>query len=96
MGKKDHERFYPSPDIDTYIANPLNIRTEELTQEDIRLEKIFLGFRSCVGVTTDILNDEEKIKALILVKEKKLFQKGTMLYNPNYLLADEVTLFLTS
>jgi len=96
VGKKDHKRFYPNPDIDAYIANPLNIRTEALTQEDIRLEKIFLGFRSCVGVTIETLNDTQKRKASILIEEKKLNKKEDILYNPDYLLADELTLFLSS
>lgn len=96
VGKKGHERFYPNPDIEAYIANPLAITTETLTQEDARLERIFLGFRSCVGVASDILTQEEKIKAATLLEAEKLFLKETTLYNPNYLLADELALFLSS
>lgn len=96
VGKKDLERFYPTPDIEAYIQNPLNIRIEALTQEDARLEKIFLGFRSCVGVATTALTEEEKIQASILVDADKLLLKEDLLYNPDYLLADELALFLSS
>ena len=96
VGKKDLERFYPTLDIETYIQYPINIRVEELTQEDARLEKIFLGFRSCVGVATDILSDAEKIKASTLIDAKKLLHEKEVLYNPDYLLADELALFLSS
>jgi oxygen-independent coproporphyrinogen-3 oxidase len=96
VGKRQLQRFYPNSDIEAYIKNPLQIRTESLSCEDIRLEKIFLGFRSCVGVATDILNDTEKIKASILVDEQKLHLKNGILYNPDYLLSDELALFLSS
>jgi len=96
VGKYKDKRYYPNPQIEAYIESPLKICIEELTQEDIRLEKIFLGFRSCVGVTKELLTDEEKIKASILQKEKKLIFKDGCFYNPDYLLADELALFLSS
>jgi len=96
VGKLDLQRFYPTPIIEEYIQNPLNIKIEHLTQEDIRLEKIFLGFRSCVGVKQEILTDEEKRKAKLLIDEKKLILENETLYNVDYLLADELALFLNS
>jgi oxygen-independent coproporphyrinogen-3 oxidase len=96
VGKLQNSRFYPTASIEAYIADPLNIDTEELTPQDQRLEKIFLGFRSCVGVKTEILTDEEEIKASVLVEEKKLLLQNATLYNPDYLLADEIALYLTS
>jgi oxygen-independent coproporphyrinogen-3 oxidase len=96
VGKRADKRFYPNPEIEAYIKAPLTMHIEELSEEDMRLEKIFLGFRSCVGVSKDILTDSEKIKADILQKEKKLHYKEGVFYNPNYLLADEIALFLTS
>ena len=96
VGKLKNRRFYPNPKIESYIQNPLQMRIEELSDEDMRLEKMFLGFRSCVGVCKEILKDEEKIRASVLVKEKKLFFDNGKFYNPDYLLADELTLFLTS
>jgi len=96
VGKRKLQRFYPNPDIEAYIKDPLSIKIEELSDEDARLEKIFLGFRSCVGVDLKILSDAQKLQASILVKEKKLNKKGDILYNPDYLLADELALFLSS
>ncbi|WP_294966622.1 radical SAM family heme chaperone HemW [Sulfurimonas sp.] len=96
VGKLDLQRYYPSTIVEEYINNPLNIRVEELTQEDKKIEQIFLGFRSSVGVKTNILNKEERKKATILVDEKKLFMQNDIFYNNEYLLADEITLFLSS
>ncbi|MFT5835179.1 MAG: oxygen-independent coproporphyrinogen-3 oxidase [Sulfurimonas sp.] len=96
VGKLELQRYYPSTIVEEYINNPLSIRVEELTQEDKKIEQIFLGFRSCVGVKTNILNKEERKKATILVDEKKLFMQNDIFYNNEYLLADEITLFLSS
>jgi oxygen-independent coproporphyrinogen-3 oxidase len=96
VGKKTDQRFYPSSDIQNYIDNPLDIQTEELSAEDIKIEKIFLGLRSIVGVDKDLLNTEELKKALILVDEEKLIIQNDVFYNPDYLLADEIALFITS
>ena len=96
VGKLLNKRFYPNPDIESYIKTPLKMRIEELSDEDMRLEKIFLGFRSCVGIKKELLSDEEKIKASILLKEKKLTFKRDTFYNPDYLLSDELALFLSS
>ena len=96
VGKLGTKRYYPTPVIEEYIKEPLHIKTEELSQEDMRLEKIFLGFRSCVGVTKEILSDEEKIRAATLVEEKKLSYENGLFFNTDYLLADEIALFLSS
>lgn len=96
VGKLNAVRFYPTPEIEKYIENPLEISQEELSPEDQHIEKIFLGLRSCIGVDIQLLNDEEKIKANILLKENKLIKRKDILYNPEYLLADEIVLFLTS
>ena len=96
VGKLDLKRFYPTTVVEDYIDNPLNIRVEELSQEDKKIEQIFLGLRSCVGIDSNILNSNEQKRATILLNEKKLFSKNSRLYNREYLLADEIALFLTS
>jgi oxygen-independent coproporphyrinogen-3 oxidase len=96
VGKQGLTRFYPQTDIETYINNPFNIREEVLTLEDKRLEQIFLGLRSITGINQKILNTEELKKAEILLNEQKLELKNNVLYNEDYLLADEIALFLTS
>jgi len=96
VGKLDLERFYPSQNIEEYIKNPLNIQTEKLTKEDKKMEQIFLGLRSCVGVDINILDKTEQKNAKILVDAQKLMLKEDILYNPDYLLADEIALYLSS
>lgn len=96
VGKLETQRFYPTPNLEDYIKNPLDIETETLDTEDIKIEKIFLGFRSEVGVREDILNEQEQKRAKILLDEKKLYSKNEIFYNYDYLLADEITLFISS
>ncbi|MBU1659822.1 radical SAM family heme chaperone HemW [bacterium] len=96
VGKLGLERLYPTPVIEEYIKNPLNIRTEILTQEDKKIEQIFLGFRSSIGVNKNILNKHEIQRAQILINENKILQRNDTFYNNDYLLADEITLFLSS
>ena len=96
VGKLNNERYYPHAEIEVYIKNPLQIRAETLTDEDIKIEKIFLGFRSCVGVKKELLNAQEDKRAQILVDENKVQFKSDTFYNNDYLLADEITLFLSS
>ena len=64
--------------------------------EDKKIEQLFLGFRSIVGVSEDILNKDERKKAHILVDEKKLSCQNGTFFNIDYLLADEITLFISS
>jgi len=93
VGFINNFRYYPKTDINSYIANPTNYAIEQLTSNDIKLEKIFLGFRSKVGVKLDIFNHQELQKIDILVKENKIYIKNNIAYNKNYLLADEISLF---
>jgi oxygen-independent coproporphyrinogen-3 oxidase len=95
VGKYQNQRFYPNPDIEAYIADPLKIRIEHLEKKDQEFEKLFLGFRSCIGVEKELLNDAQKIKASVLEEEQKLEFKNGLFYNTDYLLADEIALYLT-
>lgn len=95
VGKLNLERYYPLTAIEEYIKEPLNIRTEQLTLEDKKIEQIFLGLRSCVGVSKNILNNNELAKAKLLADEKKLIFDNDTFYNKNYLLADEIALFIS-
>jgi len=96
VGKLGVERYYPTPIIEEYIHNPLDIKSETLTEEDIKIEQIFLGLRSCVGFKKNILNRSELLQSKLLVEEKKLTFKDDIFYNNDYLLADEIALFITS
>ena len=96
VGSFKQTRYYPTPILENYIKNPLDIKEEILSSEDIKIEKLFLGFRSIVGVHIDTFNKEELSRANILVQEKKLEFKNETYYNVDYLLSDEITLFISS
>ncbi len=89
-------RFYPQKDIDAYIQNPLTISQEYLTAEESVTEKIFLGFRSTVGVQREILSLSMQKRADYLVEKKKLEFDGSSYHNNNLFLADEISLYLLS
>ena len=95
VGKLGLQRFYPNTNLEQYIENPLDIRIEDLDEEDKKIEQIFLGLRSCVGINKNILDNNELQKAKLLVDEKKLILKSDTFYNDNYLLADEIALFIS-
>ena len=96
VGKFNHQRFYPTKDIEYYIKNPLQREVETLDKEDIKIEKIFLGLRSCIGIQKKLLNKKELTQINILLKEKKLYLQNDTFYNYDYLLADEIALFISS
>ncbi len=94
VGYKNKERYYPNTNIDNYIKEPTKMRIEELTNQDILTEKIFLGLRSCVGVEQNILTKEQIKQADILVQEDKLYFKNGNYFNKEYFLSDEYALFI--
>ena len=61
---------------------------------DIKTEKVLLGFRCSNGVVKNILNSNELKKVQILIDENKVIEKNKRIYNKNYLLADEISLFI--
>ena len=96
VGFQDNARLYPQSDIERYIAESLAVHTEHLSEEDIKLERLFLGLRSIVGVEDAILNTKERERAELLVNEQKLTCKEGVYYNNDYLLSDELALFITT
>ncbi|MDF1879713.1 coproporphyrinogen III oxidase family protein [Sulfurimonas sp. MAG313] len=96
VGMLKNKRFYPSTDIDNYIKNPLDIRTEDLSMEDLKTEKIFLGLRSNVGININALSSSEKKQVDILLRENKVNQIKNTIYNTDFLLSDEIALFIQS
>jgi len=96
VGFFNQTRYYPTPNIEAYIENPLDIISENLSEEDLKLEKIFLGLRSFLGFEKKILNPSELERAAILVQEQKLQESSTHFINTNFLLADEIALYISS
>ena len=96
VGKLDTTRYYPNVSVEEYIKNPLDIREEQLKIDDIKIEKIFLALRCDIGLPSSFLNRDEITRADILVEEKKLTKVDDTFYNMEYLLADEIALFISS
>ncbi len=94
VGFLKNRRFYVCEDIEEYIKEPLKISVENLSKQDLIIEKIFLGFRSIVGVDIKILDEDMLKRAEILKNENKIQEKNNRLYNKNFFLADELALFL--
>ncbi|ECL2469516.1 radical SAM family heme chaperone HemW [Campylobacter coli] len=91
-----NERFYTAKNLKSYLQNPIFRDVEKLNQEDLNLEHLFLGLRSIVGIKECKLSKIQKEKANLLVREKKLkFEKGRY-YNLNFLISDELALYLSS
>lgn len=94
VGFLNDRRFYPTKSIESYISNPTNIYEEILTKDDILTEKIFLGLRSATGIEKSILSSHMLKNAMLLCEEKKLTQTDTHVYNDNFFLADELSLYI--
>ena len=87
-------RYYPTNNVQAYIDNPLDIQSEVLSEASIKTEKIFLGLRSVVGVSETILSNQELKNAKLLVTENKLTYQNGSFSNDDYLLSDELALFI--
>ncbi|ADG93389.1 oxygen-independent coproporphyrinogen III oxidase [Arcobacter nitrofigilis DSM 7299] len=94
VGFVDNFRYYPNKNIEQYIENPISYEKEYMDEVDIKTEKVLLGLRSNVGVNLAIFNENELKKAKILIEEKKLYKVDNKIYNYNFLLADEISLFI--
>jgi len=95
VGFDGRRRYYPPTDIQAYLDDPLTIRHEHLSEEDLQTEHIFLGLRSELGISAAQLNHKQKKRAEILVQEGKLTREKDRYRNPDLFLADEIALFLS-
>ncbi|MEA2016860.1 MAG: radical SAM family heme chaperone HemW [Campylobacterota bacterium] len=95
VGCYDGKRYYGQKDVQTYINNPIRYENkEELTPNDILVEKVLLGFRSEIGVKIEIFNDIQKEKIYELVNLNKLKIENNIIYSLDFMLADELCLYL--
>lgn len=98
VGYYNKERYYPPKTISNYIKDPINYNIEKLSNEDIVMEKVLLGLRSKVGVEMKIFNEIQLKKIEDLLAENKIkienIKNAKMVYNNNFLLADEIALYL--
>lgn len=92
VGTTELKRFYASNDLIEYIKNPTKRICETLSLDDNKFEKIFLGLRSSVGVDINLV-DINKLK--ILENDGLIKIINNRFYNNNYLLSDEIALFIS-
>jgi oxygen-independent coproporphyrinogen-3 oxidase len=87
-------RFYPGIDIESFITDPIRIREEPLSENDLVTEKIFLGLRSNVGIAADTLPKTIQKRARELQHEGKLTERSGRFFNPDFFIADALALYL--
>lgn len=96
VGFLKNQRFYTAKSLKTYMTNPIFREIENLSPKELHLERLFLGLRSKVGVSEKILNKIQLQKAKELVNHKKLEFKNKCFYNTDFLISDELALYLDS
>jgi len=94
VGFKENVRYYPTTDIDRYIKEPLHIKEEPLTADELLSERLFLGLRSNVGVNENILDEGMRERADFLVEKEKLVKEVNIYKNINYFISDELVLYI--
>lgn len=92
VGFLNNRRYYPGTDVEHYIRHPNEISTEEISADALLSEKLFLGFRSCVGVDATFLEPKQKKQADLLCREGILTCNNNRYFNTDFLLADEIAL----
>lgn len=88
------QRTYPHRDVEAYIADPLFCREERLDAAAVQTEKLLLGLRSVVGIDSILLGPQARERAKWLCEAGKLLEKQERFYNPDYLLSDEIALYI--
>jgi len=94
VGFVDKKRYYPEKSLEKYIENPTNYEVETLSDEDIKVEKILLGLRCINGFDKSLLIKEELIRLSHLIEDNKLYEIDGRIVNKNFLLADELALYI--
>ena len=94
VGYINQERQYPSKSIEEYIQNPLFFDVEKIDLDDVKTEKILLGFRSLNGVEISLFNEEEMKKIDDLIQYDKVYIEENRVFNKNFLLSDELALYI--
>ncbi len=94
VGFLKSSRFYPEKSVEKYIQNPTSFQSEKLSKYELKEEKIFLGLRSIVGFEKSILNEKELEKLQTLLDEKIVIKKADRIFNRNFMISDEIALFI--
>lgn len=88
------QRYYPNKSIEEYISNPISYEYEKLTNEDVKIEKVLLGLRCSNGFDIDILDINEAKRVFELIEEGKLEKSDKIIVNKNFLISDELALYI--
>ena len=94
VGYINKQRYYPIKSIEEYIKNPFNMEFEDISDEDVKTEKILLGFRCSNGVDLSLFNENDLKKIDDLLEYDKVSVKNNRIYNKNFLLSDELALYI--
>ena len=94
VGYVNQQRYYPSKSLEEYIKNPLEYELEKIDKNDVKTEKILLGFRSLNGVEISLFNEEEMKKIDDLIQYDKIYIEENRIFNKNFLLSDELALYI--
>ena len=94
VGYVNKQRQYPLKGIEEYIENPLFYDFEDIDESDVKTEKILLGFRSLNGVEMSLFNEEEMKKIDDLIQYDKVYIEKNRVFNKNFLLSDELALYI--
>jgi len=94
VGCVNKQRYYPNKSIEEYISNPISYDYEKLSDEDIKVEKVLLGLRCSNGFSIDILDENEQNRVEELIKEQKLEINDKIVTNKNFLISDELALYI--
>lgn len=94
VGYINQERHYPLKSLEEYIQNPLFFDVEKIDLDDVKTEKILLGFRSLNGVEISLFNEEELKKIDDLIQYDKVYIEENRVFNKNFLLSDELALYI--
>jgi len=94
VGYVNSHRYYPIKNIEEYIQNPLNYEIENISLDDIKTEKILLGFRCLNGVELSLFDEKEIEKIDELIKYDKVYIQNEKVFNKNFLLSDELALYI--
>ncbi|GAD19617.1 radical SAM family heme chaperone HemW [Helicobacter fennelliae] len=94
FGRIKNVRYCGTHNIERYIQNPLYKHKEYLSIKDLDFERLFLGLRCEIGISTHNLNPK---KVEILCSENKcMYLDHHSIRAKNFFLADEIALWLSS
>ena len=94
VGYINMQRQYPLKGIEEYIENPLFYDFENINEDDVKTEKILLGLRCLNGVEISLFNEKELEKIDDLIKYDKVYIEKNRVFNKNFLLSDEIALYI--